>query len=149
MGGLHNTKYGRICSFYFERILQYRYEETFAATNYFFFICISGGGAQTGSTRHVGHFWPIVPAPSDCEDGEFGGMKTGRGNLSTRRKPVPEPLCPPQIPLDQIRLCRKPATNRLRYGAAFAATVLRIVQCFWALRRLVYETHDHSKCSNM
>jgi hypothetical protein len=25
----------------------------------------------------------------------------GRGNRSTRRKPAPEPLCPPQIPLDQ------------------------------------------------
>jgi hypothetical protein len=31
-----------------------------------------GGGVQIGPTRHVGHFWPIVPAPSDCEDGEFG-----------------------------------------------------------------------------
>jgi hypothetical protein len=30
-------------------------------------------------------------------------MKIGRGNRSTRRKPVPAPLCPPQIPLDQTR----------------------------------------------
>jgi hypothetical protein len=22
--------------------------------------------------------WPTVPAPADCEDGEFGGMKNGR-----------------------------------------------------------------------
>jgi hypothetical protein len=42
--------------------------------------------------------WPIVPAPGDCDDGEFG-----RGNRSTRRKPAPAPLCPPQIPLDQTR----------------------------------------------
>jgi hypothetical protein len=27
----------------------------------------------------------------------------GRGNGSTRRKPAPAPLCPPQIPLDQTR----------------------------------------------
>jgi hypothetical protein len=27
----------------------------------------------------------------------------GRGNRSTRRKPAPAPLCPPQIPLDQTR----------------------------------------------
>jgi hypothetical protein len=47
--------------------------------------------------------WPIVLAPGDCDDGEFGGMKIGRGNRSTRRKPTPEPLCPPQIPLDQTR----------------------------------------------
>jgi hypothetical protein len=26
-----------------------------------------------------------------------GRMKTGRGNRSTRRKPAPAPLCPPQI----------------------------------------------------
>jgi hypothetical protein len=38
-----------------------------------------------------------VPASGDCEDGElFGGMKIGRGNRSTRRKPAPAPLCPPQ-----------------------------------------------------
>jgi hypothetical protein len=26
--------------------------------------------------------WPIVPAPVDYDDGEFGGMKIGRGNRS-------------------------------------------------------------------
>jgi hypothetical protein len=60
-----------------------------------------GAGVQTGSTQHIGHFWPIVPAPGDCEDGEFGGMKIGGGNRNTRRKPAPAPLCPPQITLDQ------------------------------------------------
>jgi hypothetical protein len=46
--------------------------------------------------------WPIVPAPGVCDDdGEFGGMKIGRGNRSTQRKPAPAPLSPPQIPLDQ------------------------------------------------
>jgi hypothetical protein len=43
--------------------------------------------------------WPIVPAPGDYDDGEFGGG----GNRSTRRKPAPAPLCPPQIPLDKTR----------------------------------------------
>jgi hypothetical protein len=37
----------------------------------------------------------------DC--GAIGGMKIGRGNRSTRRKPAPTPLFPPQIPLDQTR----------------------------------------------
>jgi hypothetical protein len=32
--------------------------------------------------------WPSVPAPGDYDDGELGGMKIGRGNQSTRRKPV-------------------------------------------------------------
>jgi hypothetical protein len=35
--------------------------------------------------------------------GAIGGMKIGRGNRSTRRKPAPAPLCPPQIPHDQTR----------------------------------------------
>jgi hypothetical protein len=83
-----------------------------------------GGGVQTGSTRHVGHFWPIVPPPGDCEDGELGGMKIGRGSRSIRRKPTPAPLCPPQVPLKRTRAnpgCRgrKPVTNRLSYGVAF------------------------------
>jgi hypothetical protein len=30
-------------------------------------------------------------------------MKTGRVNRSTQRKPAPVPLCPPQIPHDQIQ----------------------------------------------
>jgi hypothetical protein len=47
--------------------------------------------------------WPIVPAPGDYDDGEVGGTKIGRGNRSTRRKPAPAPLCPPQIPSDQTR----------------------------------------------
>jgi hypothetical protein len=37
----------------------------------------------------------------DC--GAIGGMKIGRGNQSTRRKPAPAPLRPPQIPLDKTR----------------------------------------------
>jgi hypothetical protein len=63
------------------------------------FPCIVGGGVQTGMSAT---YWPIVPAPGDCEDGEFGGMN-GRGNRSTRRKPALTPLCPPQIPHDQTR----------------------------------------------
>jgi hypothetical protein len=57
----------------------------------------------------------------DC--GATGGTKIGRGKRSTRRKPAPAPLCPPQIPHDQTRARTpgrrgKPATNRLSYGAA-------------------------------
>jgi hypothetical protein len=47
--------------------------------------------------------WTIVLASGDYDDGEFGGIKIGRGNRSTRRKPAPAPLCPSQIPLDQTR----------------------------------------------
>jgi hypothetical protein len=37
---------------------------------------------------------------NDDERGAFGGMITGRGNRSTRRKTATLLLCPPQIPYD-------------------------------------------------
>jgi hypothetical protein len=40
---------------------------------------------------------PIVPPQGDYDDGEISGM-IGRGNRSTRIKPAPVPLCPPQTP---------------------------------------------------
>jgi hypothetical protein len=56
-------------------------------------------------------YWPIVPAPGDCEDRQVGGMNGfGRGNRSTMRKPAPTPLCPPQIPL--ARPGREPGPPR-------------------------------------
>jgi hypothetical protein len=36
----------------------------------------------------------------DDECGAVGGMRIDRENRSTRRKPVPVPHCPPQIPHD-------------------------------------------------
>jgi hypothetical protein len=62
-----------------------------------------GGGVQLGPLGTAATDWPIVPALDDYDDGKFGRMETGRGNRSTRRKPVPAPLCPLQIPLDQTR----------------------------------------------
>jgi hypothetical protein len=52
----------------------------------------------------LGTEWPIVLASGDYDDGEFGGMKIGRGNRSTLRKSGPASLCPPQIPLDQTQV---------------------------------------------
>jgi hypothetical protein len=46
----------------------------------------------------------------DC--GAIGGMEIGRGNRSTRRKPAPAPLCPPQIPHDQTRARTRAAAVR-------------------------------------
>jgi hypothetical protein len=35
-----------------------------------------GGGAHIGCPRGTAAmYWPIVPVPGDCEDGEVGGMK--------------------------------------------------------------------------
>jgi hypothetical protein len=68
--------------------------------------------------------WPIVPAPCNYDDGEFGGMKIGRGNRSTRRN-----LPQRHFVHHKSHLTRPPgsnpgrrggklATNRLSYGAA-------------------------------
>jgi hypothetical protein len=46
----------------------------------------------------------LLYQPQMIDDGDYGavgGMKSGRGNCSTRRKPAPMPVCPPQIPHDQ------------------------------------------------
>jgi hypothetical protein len=43
-------------------------------------------------------YQPQMIDDGDC--GAIGGMKIGRGNLSTRRTPAPVPLRPPQIPHD-------------------------------------------------
>jgi hypothetical protein len=70
---------------------------------YYFFNWHSGGvESKLGPLDTSATEWPIVPAPGDC--GAIGGMKIGRGNRSTRRKPAPAPLCPPQIPLARPRL---------------------------------------------
>jgi hypothetical protein len=98
-----------------------------------------GGGVQTVSTRHVGHFRRVVPVPGDCEDGEFNGMKIGRGNRSTRRNPPPTPLCPPQIPLDQTRSRTRPTavgTQRLT-----AWTMERPKNCYCIIIHYVHLLH--------
>jgi hypothetical protein len=60
------------------------------------------GGVQLGPLGTAATDWPIVPAPGDYDE-ELGGMKIGRGNRNTLRKPAAASLCPPQISLDQTR----------------------------------------------
>jgi hypothetical protein len=73
-----------------------------ALVGFFFLICIVGGGVQTGSTQHVGHLLAYCTCPGWLWGRRIWWMN-GRGNRSTRRKPAPAPLCPPQIPLHQSR----------------------------------------------
>jgi hypothetical protein len=66
--------------------------------------------------------------------GAISGIKCGRGNRSTRRKPTPAPLCPPQNPTLQTRSRTpdrsggKPATNRQSYGATFLVPFRRLLR---------------------
>jgi hypothetical protein len=66
--------------------------------NFLIGIVGGGGGVQLGPLGTAATNRSIVPAPGDYDDGEIGGMMIGRGNRSTRRKPTPVPLCPPQTP---------------------------------------------------
>jgi hypothetical protein len=65
---------------------------------YLFIIIISGMGlSPLGTAATCGLLYkPQMINEGDCE--AIGGMKFGRGNRSTRRKPAPGPLCAPQIP---------------------------------------------------
>jgi hypothetical protein len=56
------------------------------------------GGVQLGPLGNAATNRPIVSAPGEYDDGEIGGMMIGKGNRSIRRKPAPNPLCPPQTP---------------------------------------------------
>jgi hypothetical protein len=59
-----------------------------------FFIGIVGRGVESNLVRSA-----LRPSMGLGDyDGEIGGIMIGRGNLSTRRKPAPVPLCPPRNP---------------------------------------------------
>jgi hypothetical protein len=97
-----------------------------------FFSSVSWGGVRLSPLGTSATNWPIVPAPDDDECGAVGGIRIGRGNRSTHRKPTPVPLCPPQIPHDLTwariqAAARKPATNRLSYGTASPSILRRLL----------------------
>jgi hypothetical protein len=66
-----------------------------------FLFLVSLGGVRLsplGTSATVGLLYQ--PQMIDEEYGAVGGLRIGRGNRSTQRKPAPMPLCPPQIPHD-------------------------------------------------
>jgi hypothetical protein len=63
------------------------------------------------------------PRMIDDDCGAVGGMKIGRGNRSTRIKPAPVPLCPPQIP------------HELTWARTWAAAVGSRRVTAWAMER--------------
>jgi hypothetical protein len=64
----------------------------------YFFFNLCGGTLGTAVTTSL-LYQPRMIGDGDC--GEIGGIKIGRGNRSTRRKPAPAPLFPPQIPSER------------------------------------------------
>jgi hypothetical protein len=72
------------------------------STQSLIFFILWGGTKSLGTAATSG----LLYKPQMIDEGDrgaTGGMKIGRGNRSTRRKPAPAPLCPPQIPHDQTR----------------------------------------------
>jgi hypothetical protein len=68
----------------------------------FLFILSGVGLSPLGTAATFG----LLYQPQTIDDGDCGvivGIKTGKGSRSTRRKPAPVPLYPPQIPHDQTR----------------------------------------------
>jgi hypothetical protein len=93
---------------------------TVSEVHIFFLLFLAGSAATTGLL-----YQPQMIDDGDC--GAIGGMKIGRGNRRTRRKPAPVPICPQQIIYDLTRLEPgrrgvKPATNRLSYDTARSTT---------------------------
>jgi hypothetical protein len=89
----------------------------------FLFFFVSWCGVRLSPLGTSATIYPTLPAPKyNYGCGAFGGMRIGKGNRSTRRKPAPVPLCSPQIPHDlgsnPARRSGMPATNRLSYGMA-------------------------------
>jgi hypothetical protein len=75
----------------------YRLQSSFVGMKFFFTLW--GGTKSLGTAATSGLLYkPQMIDEDGC--GAIGGMKIGRGNRSTRRKPAPAPLCPPQIPHD-------------------------------------------------
>jgi hypothetical protein len=94
----------------------------------------------------------------DC--GAIGGMKIGRGNQSTRRKPAPVPLCPP---LDQTRdrtwaaavgsqwltawAVARPSVSRL--GVELITPHFKKQACYKTLHRTMRENGSRSNPGNV
>jgi hypothetical protein len=58
-----------------------------------------------GMYSHSPGVYFFINRPQMIGDGDYeesGGMEIDRGNRSTRRKHIPAPLCPPQIPHDWV-----------------------------------------------
>jgi hypothetical protein len=95
-----------------------------------FHFLVSWGGVRLSPLGTSATVRPIVPASDDDECGAVGGMRIGRGNRSTRRKPDPVQLCPPQIPhgltWNPGRRGGKPRTNRLSYDTAIETTLVSV-----------------------
>jgi hypothetical protein len=77
------------------------FNNTISTAELFFFFLVSLVGVRLSPLGTSATVWLLYqPRMIDNDYGAVGGMRIGRGNGSTRRKPAPVPLGPPQIPHD-------------------------------------------------
>jgi hypothetical protein len=90
-----------VCFFIFTR--QIRGKNTVASFAIFFYIVSLGGVrlSPLGTSATVGLLYQ--PRMIDDDYGAVGGMRIGRGNRSTRRKPAPVPQIPHDRTWDRTR----------------------------------------------
>jgi hypothetical protein len=127
-------------------------ERTFRVSDksgeYFFFI-LSGVRLSTlGTAANIGLLYQIqMIDDGDC--GAIGGMKFGRGNSSTRRKPASVSLVHHKPHMSWTRLEPEPprwktGDYRLSYGTALVNTLLvcrcKLCTCWWDKVSLLYPT---------
>jgi hypothetical protein len=90
-------------------------------------------------------YQPRMTDNDEC--GEVNRMRIGRGNRSTRSKPAPVSLCPPQIPHDLTgRRCGKPATNHLSYGHSLGMEVTKEPE-LWSWKNLDVTSYHSGQSS--
>jgi hypothetical protein len=84
----------------FKMFLPTKYRPVGIVAKKFFFLVSLGGVRLSllGTSATLGLLYQ--PRMIDDDYGAVGGMRIGEGNRSTRRKPAPVPVCPPQIPHD-------------------------------------------------
>jgi hypothetical protein len=80
----------------------------------------------------------------DDECGAASGMITGRGNRSTRRKPAPVPLCPPQIQHDLTWARARAAAVGSRWLTVLAMQY-PLVSWYFLPLRYMQSLHAHSQ----
>jgi hypothetical protein len=99
----------------------------------------------------------LLYQPQKIDGGDYGvtgGMTIGTGNLNTRRKTTPVPLCSPQIPRDLIRARTLAAAVGSRRLTAWAMAWLTVssIKSLWFGRVLssgIYRRVEQWKSTNV
>jgi hypothetical protein len=80
--------------------LEFSYSKQAVSTTIFFYLC-GGTWGTAGTTGPL--YQPRIIGDGDC--GEIGGMKNGRGNRNTQRKPAPARHSSTKQKIDFVLIC--------------------------------------------